>query len=76
MGEYDEVYVDGAEFAKSVAAVGARFQIEMFQTPEEARVWIRSNTDLVEEEPGKFLIHPAGTGIDGKPIEAKYLTIV
>ncbi len=29
VGEYNEAYVDGAEFAKSVAAVGARFQIEI-----------------------------------------------
>lgn len=75
VGEYDEAYVNGADFAKSVQAVGARFQIEMFPTVEEARVWVRDNTDLVETEPGTFLISEATIGIMGEEIPARYIVI-
>jgi hypothetical protein len=74
IGEYNETYVDGAEFAKSVQAVGARFQIEMFATPEEAIVWIKANTNLVEEESGKFLLSSAGEFM-GQPTASRYLII-
>ncbi len=74
IGEYNEEFVDGAEFAKSVQAVGARFQIEMFATPEEAIAWLKANTDLVEEEPGKFLLYPE-TEYMGEIVPAKYLVI-
>ncbi len=75
VGEYNETYVDGAEFAKSVAAVGARFQIEIFATAQEAIDWVRSNCNLTEESPGKFLIHPAYSDpVMGESL-AKYLEI-
>ena len=51
IGEYNEAYVNGADFASSVQAVGAEFQIDMFATPAEASVWIKANTSLVELSP-------------------------
>lgn len=75
VGEYEDAYVDGARFAASVAAVGARFQIEMFATPQEAVDWIRANTNLVETEPGTFLIHEAYSDPIIGDIPAKYLNI-
>ncbi len=74
IGEYNEEFVDGAEFAKSVQAVGARFQIEMFATAQDAVSWLKANTDLVEEEPGKFLLYPE-TEYMGEIVPAKYLVI-
>lgn len=76
VGEYNEQYVDGAEFARSVAAVGARFQIEIFATAQEAINWVKANTSLVEETPGKFLIHPAYSDPVMGESPAKYLEII
>lgn len=72
--EYNELYINWAEFARSVSAVGAEFQIEMFTTAEEACEWVRSNTNLQEVETGKFLISEASE-FNWEVIEAKYLLI-
>jgi len=75
VGEFNADYIAEDDYRESVAQVGSQFQIEVFATPEEACDWIRDNTDLVEEETGKFLIHAASEGMDGEEIEAKYLII-
>lgn len=54
--EYNENYVDPVELAKSIKAVGAEFQCDQFATVEEAIIWIKDNTDLIETSPGTFLI--------------------
>jgi hypothetical protein len=75
IGEYDEMKADPAAFSASIAKVGAKWDIKMFATPEEAAQWVRDNTDLVEEAPGKFLIHPAGNDPFRGEFPAKYLII-
>lgn len=76
IGEYEDAVVEPEEFKTSLANVGARYDIQPFATVEDARVWVRSNTNLVEETPGKFLVREAGTDImTGNATEPKYLTI-
>ena len=75
IGEYNEAYVNGAEFASSVQAVGAEFQIEMFLTPAEAIVWIKANTSLVELSPWVFELAPEAVGIMGEVVPQRLLTI-
>lgn len=75
IGEYENAVVEPESFKVSLANVGAKWDIQPFATVEEARVWIRSNTNLVEEAPGKFLVREAGTDMMGNATEAQYLTI-
>lgn len=49
--EYNENYVDPVELARSIKAVGAEFQVDSFVTVEEARQWVRDNTNLFETAP-------------------------
>jgi len=76
VGEYNEAYVNGVDFANSIAKVGAEFQIDVFATNQEAITWILANTNLIEETPWNFLIHPEYTEITGEIVPEKYLTIV
>jgi len=66
--------VDAVELASSLERVGGEFGIKVL-TADEAIAWIRSNTDLAEEEPGKFLVAPAYVDLIGNEIPAKYLVI-
>lgn len=70
---YNENYINWDDFAKSIQAVWAEFQIETL-TPWEAILWIRNNTNLQEVEPGKFLLSESSEWIEWQ-IEAKYLII-
>lgn len=74
VGEYNETYVDPVEFGRSMENTGAEFNIDIFDTPELAKEWVRANTSLVEESEGKFLISPAGEFM-GVKNDAVYLTI-
>ena len=66
--------VDEVELAASLERVGGEFGIKVL-TPDEAISWLRANTDLAEEEPGKFLVAPDFTDMMGNAIPAKYLVI-
>ena len=47
----------------------------MFTNPEDAIVWIKANTNLIEETPWNFLLSSETTGIDWETVPAKYLII-
>ena len=53
--EYDEKNVDPQELSRSAENVWRQFDVDMI-TADEAYEWIKSNTDLKEVEPRKFLI--------------------
>ena len=59
--EYNDTYVDPVELTRSLTNVGARFDVDVFATPEEAHAWIRANTNLVERTPGVFVVNEAST---------------
>lgn len=50
VGEYESAVVEPEAFKVSIANVGAKWDIQPFATAEDARVWVRSNTDLPEVE--------------------------
>ena len=56
MWEYDETYIDELDYKNNVVKVGSDFQIEMFETPADAIIWVKDNTSLVEREPWVFVI--------------------
>lgn len=74
MCEYNEVYVDSTELARSLKNVWSRFDIDIL-TSEEMIVWIKANTSLQEVSPWKFLISSETTWINWEIIEAIFLTI-
>lgn len=65
--EYGNAFVD--------SAIGNIEYVARILSAEEAAQWVRENTDLVETEPGKFLISEKGTGMMGEEIPARYLVI-
>lgn len=74
--EYNETYVDPIELKRSLENVWARFNVDIFETIDEAIARIKENTNLTEIEPWKFLIESEKEGmIPGEIIPAKYLTI-
>ena len=73
--EYDENYIDKQWFIDNIMNVWSEFGIDVFDTIEEAKQWIRDNTDLVEESDGVFILQEAWTDIDWEIVEAKYLII-
>lgn len=75
---YSDAFTNSADLTESIEKTGANTGVQVFSTVEDARAWVRSNTSLVEEAdtPGKFLISPAGVGMMGEQVPAKYLTIV
>ena len=75
--EYNDTYINPVDFSNNIANVWAEFQIQMFSTPADAIIWIKANTDLVEDTttPWKFEIYPAWTDMNGNPTPAKYLII-
>lgn len=74
--EYNELYVDPVELSRSITNVWARFDIAIFPTIEDAKVWVRGNTNLVELSDGVFEISPESVGMMGETIAQKLLTIV
>lgn len=75
IGEYEDAVVEPEAFKTSLSNVGAKWDIQTFPTVEEARIWVRANTSLTEEEPGKFLVSTEYTGMMGEQVPARYLTI-
>lgn len=73
--EYDENYVDSVELSRSLTNVGARFNIEIFQSPITTKEWIRANTNLVERSEGVFVVREA-SNVMGTEIEEELLTVV
>lgn len=49
--------VDIDSFLQNVMSIWSNFAIEAFDTIEDAKVWIRTSTNLVEESDGKFIIN-------------------
>ena len=76
MAEYDERYVNGADFAANVAKVGAEFNIEIFATEAEAADWIRFNTSCDEVEPGFFEFVEASVDMYGNEVPAITISLV
>lgn len=71
--EYNPEYVE-MEIAKTIInKIWARFDLELLEV-EQAREFIRKQTDLEEVEEGKFLISEAAS-IEWETIEPKYLII-
>lgn len=56
VAEYDENIITQDVINFYMLSIPKEFQIEMFTTIEEAREWVRKNTSLLEENPGKFKI--------------------
>ena len=75
--EYDDTYVNWDEFKANIQAVWAQFNIQMFDTVDEAIAWIKANTDLVEDSntAWKFELYPEHTDEDWNTIPATYLVI-
>lgn len=48
IAECNDKLVDSTEFISSIKSVGSEFQIKVFASIEEARIWMRSNTDIPE----------------------------
>lgn len=57
-----------------VSLIPSEFWVQILDN-NQAKEWLRRNTDLQEVETGKFLISEATTGIQWQPIEAVYLVI-
>lgn len=74
MLRYSDVYTNASDLTASIENTGANTGVQVFATVEEAREWVRSNTSLVEEEEGKFLVREAGEEM-GIPHEAEHLVI-
>ena len=72
---YDDVAI--TDFSSIVSNVSSLNDIVLFATVEEARQWIRDNTDLIEDSAtaGTFLINEETTDIDGTVVPATYLVI-
>ena len=75
--EYSDLFTNADDLTASIEKTGGITGVQVFATPEEARIWVRSNTNLVEDEgkTGTFLISEAGKGITGEDVPAKYLII-
>lgn len=72
--EYNEEFVDKVEFQRSLENVWRRFDIDIL-TVDEAKQWIRDNTNLVEESDWKFIISNE-TEFNWEIIPARYLEII
>lgn len=52
--EYDDTKTTETEFGNNLAYIGSFFAIEVFENLEEARQWIRDNTNLIETSTWTF----------------------
>jgi len=59
VGNYNDQYVAKEAFEQSLLTTGSEFHISLFATVEEAKQWIRDNTDLVEELDWNFILSEA-----------------
>lgn len=74
MLRYSDAYTNAEDLTASIEKTGANTGVQVFADANEAIAWVRANTDLVEESPGKFLIAEAGEFM-GNHVEARYLVI-
>jgi len=56
IGYYNDKYVSEDWFKSSILTTGSEFHISLLNTTEEAKQWVRDNTDLIEESDGKFIL--------------------
>ena len=70
VGEYNENYVNGIDFANNVAKVGAEFNIEIFPDNASCAEWLRKNTSCVEKSPNVFDLSDEYTDIMGNVVPA------
>jgi len=76
IAEYNELYVDPVELARSITNVWARFNIDMFTLNSDAITWIKTNTNLVETSPNIFELSPESIDPFTKEIiPARYLNL-
>lgn len=74
--EYSDAFTNAEDLKASVEKTGSITGVQVFATAEEAKAWLRANTNLSEVEPGKFLVSPEGTDMmTGEPVPARYLSI-
>lgn len=75
--EYSDAFTNAEDLTASIEKTGSITGVQVFATAEEAKVWIRANTNLQEDEgkTGTFLISEAHTGMMGEKVPAKYLVI-
>lgn len=72
--EYDNNYISDELITTIVKKIGAKFDLELLDI-EQAKSFIRKNTDLKEVEEWKFLIQDKTIWLNWEDIEAKYLII-
>lgn len=72
--EYNENYIDESLMNKIIWKIWQRFDLELLSI-EEAKSFIRKNTNLEEVEEWKFLIQEETIWINWENIEARYLII-
>ena len=75
---YSDAFTNAEDLTASIEKTGANTGVQVFATAEDAKIWLRSNTNLQEDEgkTGTFLISEAHTGMMGEDVPARYLTIV
>ena len=68
-------WIDVWEFLENVKKIWATFDINDLSNIEEARQWIRDNTDLVEETPWEFILSKELIWMNREIIPKQYLII-
>lgn len=76
--KYSDIYTTASDLQASIEKSSSDTNVQIFSTPEEAISWLKANTNLVEETPWKFLVHPERPDMMNPEvtIPAEYLTIV
>lgn len=75
MLRYSDIYTNAGDLTASIEKTGGITGVQVFATPEEARIWVRDNTNLTETEIlGNFLVRDAHKDM-GNDVPAQYLTI-
>lgn len=75
IAEYDEKFVDWNEFMQSIQSVGSEFSIKFFYTVDDARTWIRNNTNLVDNNDGVFMISESYIDHIAWEVPARYIIV-
>ncbi len=74
--QYSDLYTNNIDLTASIEKSWANMNVQMFNTIEEARAWIRNNTSLIEVSDWKFKLTDESTWMDWQIIEATYLEII
>lgn len=67
--------IDVNEFKNNVIKIWATFDINDLSNIEEARQWIRDNTDILEETPWNFILNEQSEWMNWEVIPKQILTI-